>query len=82
MPAWDNSARRKNGAFVIDGSTPEKFGTWFEKVCEKAEVFSEQENFVFINAWNEWAEGNHLEPDKKWGRAYLEQVRKVMKAYL
>lgn len=37
--------------------------------------YSKEENFVFINAWNEWAEGNHLEPDLKWGHEYLEMTK-------
>lgn len=40
--------------------------------------FSEEENLVFINAWNEWAEGNHLEPDQKWGRKYLEVTKEAI----
>ncbi len=82
MPSWDNSARRKNNAFIITDSTPEKYMHWLESTCEKAETYSEEENFVFINAWNEWAEGNHLEPDQKWGLGYLEKTKAVLRKYL
>lgn len=81
MPGWDNCARRKNNAFLIHNSTPEKYGYWLKEICEKAQVYSDDENFIFINAWNEWAEGNHLEPDIKWGRSYLEQTKNVLKEY-
>ena len=40
--------------------------------------FSKEENLFFINAWNEWAEGNHLEPCVKWGRKYLEALKKSL----
>ena len=43
-------------------------------------MYSEDENFVFINAWNEWAEGNHLEPDVKWGRQYLEATKRAIES--
>jgi lipopolysaccharide biosynthesis protein len=82
MPDWDNSPRKKKNAFILHGSTPELFKTWLQHSCEQAEVYSNQENFVFINAWNEWAEGNHLEPDKKWGRQYLEKTKEVLSKYL
>lgn len=81
VPGWDNSARRKNDAFIMHGATPEMYGEWLQKVCEEAEVYSPEENFVFINAWNEWAEGNHLEPDRKWKRAFLEITRKVLSRF-
>ena len=41
--------------------------------------YSKEENFVFRNAWNEWAEGNHLEPDLKWGHEYLEMTKMAIK---
>lgn len=82
MPSWDNSARRKNNPFIINNSTPEKYKYWLEKICEKSENYSDEENFVFINAMNEWAEGNHLEPDQKWGTQYLEKTKEVLSKYL
>lgn len=82
MPSWDNSARRKNNPFIIKDSTPNKYKHWLEAVCEKTEVYSDDENFIFINAMNEWAEGNHLEPDQKWGTKYLEKTKEVLRKYL
>ena len=77
-PGWDNSARRGNNpSLVLNNSTPEKFKIWLEKIVEDFIPYSEEENFVFINAWNEWAEGNHLEPCLKWGHSYLESVKSV-----
>ena len=78
-PSWDNSPRRVNKKYwAIINNTPKLFGEWLTKVLTIFEPFGEDENFVFINAWNEWAEGNHLEPDQKWGRAYIEETRKVI----
>jgi len=74
-PMWDNSARRNNNDFVaFRGSKPELFGIWLKNVVEKFVPYSDDENFIFINAWNEWAEGSHLEPDMKFGTQYLEEV--------
>jgi lipopolysaccharide biosynthesis protein len=47
-------------------------------IIERALIQDTQEKIVFINAWNEWAEGNHLEPCQKWGHAYLEATRRVL----
>ena len=78
-PSWDNSPRRNNSfSLVLIGSTPQLFGNWLRDVLQRFIPYSKEENLVFINAWNEWAEGNHLEPDQKWGTAYLEETRKAI----
>lgn len=77
-PMWDNSARRKKDAVVFHNSSPEYFGNWLKHTIDHFKPYSKEENFIFINAWNEWAEGNHLEPCTKWGKAYLEVVKKIL----
>ena len=73
MPGWDNSARRKNKATIYHGSEPKLYCKWLKEALHKAcNISREEQSYVFINAWNEWAEGCHLEPDLKWGTAFLE----------
>jgi len=76
-PSWDNSARRKSNAIIFHGASPEKFEQWVEKTKLYTNAkFKSSERFFFINAWNEWGEGCHLEPDQRYGLAYLEALRK------
>lgn len=78
-PRWDNSPRRVDMPFyALNNSTPQKYEYWLSEALKKFRPFSSEENFVFINAWNEWAEGNHLEPDLKWGRSYLEATKRAL----
>ena len=78
-PMWDNSPRRRTqGAAVFEGSTPALYGSWLAEEVARFEAPSPDENLVFINAWNEWAEGNHLEPCSRWGTAYLDATRDVL----
>jgi hypothetical protein len=77
-PMWDNTARRKEGAFIMDNSSPAVYEEWLQHIADTFKSLFEEENFIFINAWNEWAEGNHLEPCMKWGRAYLEATKRVI----
>lgn len=81
-PGWDNSARRKTGATVFLGSTPQAYEEWLKKILssEKQKRTPDDEKIVFINAWNEWAEGNHLEPDQQWGLAYLEANKRAVRS--
>jgi lipopolysaccharide biosynthesis protein len=78
-PGWDNTSRRKKGRQIVINNTPDMFGKWFEYQAKYvAETFDADERLVFVNAWNEWAEGNHLEPCRKWGKQYLEKIRSIM----
>ncbi|WP_433901431.1 glycosyltransferase WbsX family protein [Sphingobacterium puteale] len=80
-PSWDNSARREQNALIYHQSTPEKFGQWVKQATQFTnENFKDDEKLFFINAWNEWAEGNHLEPDLKFGTAYLEAFKENFKS--
>lgn len=80
MPSWDNTARRaRSGAWVYTGLTPDTFRQWMRDIMiESKKIHTREEDIVFVNAWNEWAEGAHLEPDIKYGYANLEAVRKAI----
>lgn len=78
-PMWDNTARRRVGAQIYVGSTPQLYQSWLaEMAAQTADKFPPNERIVFVNAWNEWAEGCHLEPDLKWGRQYLEATKAAL----
>jgi len=71
IPYWDNTPRRLNDGQVYIGN-PGLYKKWLKEAIEYTQTnLNESKQFVFINAWNEWAEGAHLEPDKKFGYAYL-----------
>jgi hypothetical protein len=77
IPNWDNTARSGVKGLVFHNSTPE---LWEEHLLDAYKIVADQPNekkMIFIKSWNEWAEGNYLEPDKKWGYTYLEVLKKV-----
>jgi len=78
MPGWDNCARRRTGAMVIQNRDPALFGRWLAHAAGRVGDRNPDRQLVFVNAWNEWAEGCHLEPDADDGRAFLEAVREVL----
>jgi len=80
-PMWDNTPRKKRNFFMFTNSTPEKFADWVDFELKSFKPFSKNENLFFINAWNEWAEGNHLEPCQKWGHEYLKAFKDVISKY-
>ena len=72
---FDNTPRRGNRAFILDGATPDLFEKWLSDVIVETKNNNLlDEKFIFINAWNEWAEGAYLEPDLRWRYGYLTAV--------
>ena len=79
MPGWDNTPRRQNNSFTYINSSPEAYEYWLGKAVEYTiNHHKGDKRLVFINAWNEWGEGAHLEPDRRYGRRYLEATRNVL----
>lgn len=85
FPSWDNEARKPRRGVSFKGSSPENYRFWLEKTISKTikehEEGSLAEPLVFINAWNEWAEGAHLEPDRKYGYSYLNETINALSNY-
>lgn len=81
FPSWDNSARKAySGALVFNKMTPALYKQWLQDCIDWTKNNNaKEEQFVFINAWNEWAEGAHLEPDQKYGYAYLKATAETIK---
>ncbi|MFV8339774.1 glycoside hydrolase family 99-like domain-containing protein [Flavobacterium sp. LB3P21] len=77
-PMWDNSARRKVNFFILHNASPDKYKVWLKHIKDNYPWDKMPERFLFINAWNEWAEGNHLEPCQKWGKGYLEATKEII----
>ena len=76
---WDNSPRKYNrGAWILQ-NTPENYKAWLADLIQWTHKHNKpDEQFIFVNAWNEWAEGAHLEPDTYYGYAYLQKTREAL----
>lgn len=73
---WDNTPRHGRRGYVIHGSTPELFK---EYLLQQKKIMREKNiDYIFLNAWNEWAEGMFLEPDEKYKYEYLEAIKEVI----
>ena len=82
FPIWDNEARRPGRGSTYHHSSPIVYAKWLENAFnDTIQRFDGDERVVFINAWNEWAEGCHLEPDEKYGYAYLQSTKEVLSRY-
>jgi lipopolysaccharide biosynthesis protein len=82
MPGWDNAARNPGRGYTFAYSSPNQYGRWLDAECEKTvRRHNPDHRLVFVNAWNEWSEGAHLEPDRKYGYGYLNATADVLRKY-
>lgn len=79
FPSWDNTARTKERALVILNGDPDNYEFWLSSTIDQAKRKKNKDQLVFINAWNEWAEGCHLEPDRRFGHGFLQATLNAKK---
>jgi Glycosyltransferase WbsX len=72
VPGWDNSPRSGRRGLVLHGSSPQRFRVHVRDALDRLAALPRERRLLVVKSWNEWAEGNHLEPDQRFGRRYLE----------
>ena len=78
LPNWDNTPRSGLRGVVFDNATPELFERYLKNAIDQVRLKPYQEQNVFLQARNEWAEGNYVEPDRETGWAHLDAIRRVV----
>ncbi|MET4083630.1 lipopolysaccharide biosynthesis protein [Pedobacter sp. UYP30] len=81
IPNWDNSPRSGSNAMIFTNSTPSAFEKHLLSAIEIIKDRPKEKRIIFIKSWNEWAEGNYIEPDQKFGDAYLEVIKKHIRKH-
>jgi hypothetical protein len=81
LPNYDHSPRSGKHAWVLTNATPDNFGKLLESLLIKVRQKRNEENIIFIKSWNEWGEGNYLEPDLKYGDGYLVKIHELLDKY-
>lgn len=79
IPGWDHTPRSGKEGLVMTNTTPDFFGEHVKEVIDRVKDKKYEERFIFIKSWNEWAEGNYMEPDLRWGHQYLEALARQIK---
>ena len=77
VPGWDNTPRSGLRGVVLHDATPELFADHVDAAFAQVAAYTAERRIVFVKSWNEWAEGNYLEPDRRYGRRFLETLRDV-----
>lgn len=78
IPNWDPSPRRGINSCIYHNSTPELFGRHVKTTLKRIAGKGEDDQIVFLKSWNEWAEGNYMEPDLKYGKGYIQALRNAL----
>jgi lipopolysaccharide biosynthesis protein len=81
IPNWDNSPRSGNKSMIFIHSSPKAFYNYFKQLMSYIEKQPDKPKFVVLKSWNEWAEGNYLEPDSNYGRKWLEVIQRIKKEF-
>ena len=79
IPSWDNTARRKDSSVIVINNTPSLYKKWLQYLLKFSQ--NRKSPFIFINAWNEWGEGCHLEPDRVNGKAFLVATKEALDSF-
>ncbi len=79
FPGWDNTSRKDEAGWIVSKSSPRRFGKHVERMLHCSEKLGNE--YLFLNAWNEWSEGAYIEPDQKYGFAYLDELRRSINRY-
>lgn len=75
VPNWDHSPRSGRNGFMLHDSTPDLFAVHVNEVLRLIEERKAEDRIIFLKSWNEWGEGNYMEPDLKWGHKYIQALR-------
>ena len=78
IPQWDRSARSGRRAVIYTGATPKLFKKHVQLALDKVKHKPEEKKIIFLRSWNEWAEGNYIEPDLKYGHGYLNALKECL----
>ena len=78
LPCWDRSPRSGRRAIIYTNSTPELFKKHVEEALGKIKNKQPEHRVIFLKSWNEWAEGNYMEPDLKYGHGFLDALHDVI----
>ena len=77
FPNWDNSARSGKKSLIFKNATPQSWYIHLSRAIEQLKKNEKNPQIIILKSWNEWAEGNYLEPDKKYGLQWLQMIQKV-----
>lgn len=78
IPNWDHSPRSGRRAYILHASTPDLFKEHAKEVLNEVKDKREEDQIVFLKSWNEWGEGNYMEPDLKFGRGYIKALKEAI----
>jgi hypothetical protein len=81
VPNWDTTARYQRNALVLHNSNPVLFRSHLRKVLKQVANHQPEQRIVFIKSWNEWAEGNYMEPSRQFGLEYLTVVKEELQNF-